>query len=493
MHETVDPGYLDAAAALLCEKSFFEFVTEAWKVIEPGTSFVDSWHVRAICDHLEACTRGQIRRLVINVPPRCMKSRLVSVFWPAWSWLARPHSRWLFASYSQHLSLRDSLHCRDVIQSPWYQRNWGRHFMLREDQNQKNRFDNNRTGFRLATSPAGLGTGEGGDFIVADDPHNVATAESDTQRKSVLRWWDQSMSTRGNDPRTVCHVVVMQRLHEADLAGHLLEQGGYEHLCLPMEFESDRRCVTSLGWRDPRSRDGALLCPQRFPREEVDELKKRLGLYGGAGQLQQRPAPLEGGLFRRAWFQIVPLSPVGYVSRVRYWDLAASTTGDYTCGALLSRDAQGAFYVEDIVRGRWTPTQRDQIIQQTARQDGYAVRIILEQEPGSAGKSVSEYLGRALAGFTVSFDRPTGPKAVRAEPLASQAGVNNVFLVAADWNQSFIDELCVFPNGRFDDQVDAASGAFRLLAQFCAKPGLPAFLRIERDPRRHGGLIKRHR
>lgn len=144
---------------------------------------------------------------------------------------------------------------------------------------------------------------------MADDPHNVIEAESDAQREAVLHWWDQSMSTRGNDPRTVVHVVVMQRLHERDLSGHLLEQGGYEHLCLPMEFEPRRRCVTSLGWRDLRQREGELLCPGRFPRQEVDELQRRLGLYGTAGQLQQRPAPLDGGLFRRSWFRVVAAPP----------------------------------------------------------------------------------------------------------------------------------------------------------------------------------------
>ncbi len=475
--ELVDPGYLDAAAARLCELSFFEFVQEAWKVVEPGTRMIPSWHVRVICQHLEACNRGQIRRLIINIPPRCMKSRLVSVFWPAWVWISRPHTRWLFASYAHHLSLRDSLHCRDVIQSSWYQRNWGDRFRLRDDQNQKTRFDNTRTGFRLASSTGGVGTGEGGDFIVADDPHNVTEAESDVQRNAVLHWWDQSMSTRGNDPRTVCHVLVMQRLHEQDLSGHLLEQGGYDHLCLPMEFEPGRACVTSLGWRDPRTREDELLCPKRFPRREVDELKRRLGLYGTAGQLQQRPAPLDGGLFQRRWFQIAAQRPRA-ARRVRYWDLAAAVDGDYTCGALLSRTQQGTFYVEDVRRGRWNPTQRDNIILDTANLDGREVQIILEQEPGSAGKSVTTYLTRKLAGFNVSFDRPTGSKAVRAQPLASQCGIDNVLLVRGEWNQAYLDELCVFPNGRYDDQVDASSGAFLWLARFRAHSGPPKMLSI---------------
>ena len=266
--EKLDAETLEAGVTRLCEISLRDFVDEAWPVVEPTTTLVPGWHVDAVCEHLEACTRGELRRLIINVPPRCTKSLLVSVFWPAWVWTTMPSKRWLFGSYAADLSVRDSLRRRDVILSRWYQQRWGGRFGLRYDQNQKMRFDNDRTGFRLATSTGGIGTGEGGDVIVADDPHNVIEAESDAQRRSVRRWWDQSMSTRGNDPTTVCHVVVMQRLHERDLCGHLLAQGGYEHLCLPMEFEPARRCVTSLGWSDPRSGEAELLCPGRFARAE---------------------------------------------------------------------------------------------------------------------------------------------------------------------------------------------------------------------------------
>ena len=463
----IDAAYLDAAVTRLCELSLPDFVEEAWHVVEPGTKYVPSWHVGAICQHLEACTRGEIRRLIINIPPRCMKSLLVCCFWPAWVWITRPSARWLFASYSHHLSVRDSLRCRDIIQSPWYRRRWGNRFRLRSDQNQKTRFDNSRSGFRLASSTGGVGTGEGGDFIIADDPHNVIQAESDAERQNVLHWWDQSMSTRGNDPRTVCHVVIMQRLHERDLSGHLLEQGGYEHLCLPMEFEQDRKCFTSIGWQDPRKREGALLCPNRFPREEVAELKLRLGSYGGAGQLQQRPAPAEGGMFQRSWFPIVRAAPAGsHVRRVRYWDLAAAIEGDFTCGVLMSRDQKGLFYVEDVLRGQWTPAERDAIIIQTAELDGYGVEIVIEQEPGAAGKSVTDWLKRCLAGYFVRDHRPTGAKEVRAQPFSAQCEAGNVRLVAADWNRAYIDEHCLFPNGRYDDQVDASSSAFSRLARY---------------------------
>jgi predicted phage terminase large subunit-like protein len=485
-HE-IDPAMLAEANKLACEESLFEFVLSAWRVVEPGTRFVNTWHIRAICEHLEACTQGRIRRLVINMPPRSMKSLLVSVFWPAWSWIKKPHSRWLYCSYAHHLSIRDSLHCRDVILSPWYQERWGDRFRLRHDQNSKIRFDNDRSGFRLASSTGGVGTGEGGDFIVADDPHNVVDAESDLERTGVLHWWDQSMSTRGNDPRSVCHVIVMQRLHEADLSGHVLAQGGYEHLFLPMEFESDRRCETSIGWKDPRFLDGQLLCPARFGRHEVRELKTRLGSYGYAGQFQQRPVPRGGGMFKRHWFNVVRARPRGdEIVRVRYWDLAAAVEGDYTVGVLMAHRPDKTIVVEDVVRGQWTPADRDAVILQTAEIDGYDVMVDFEEEPGSAGKSVSFWLKKLLMGYSVFASRPTGQKEVRAQPFAAQCEAGNVSLVAGAWNVDYLDELCMFPSGRNDDQVDASSGAFIRLTRCGAPATGPDSMHRETAPR--GGI-----
>ena len=483
---TIDPRYLEAATTRLCEESLEDFVEEAWPVVEPGVKYVPSWHIGAICEHLEACTRGEIRRLIINIPPRCMKSFLVCVFWPTWVWITKPHTAWLFSSYSHQLSMRDSLRCRDVIQSRWYQQRWGNRFRIRSDQNQKTKFVNDHSGFRMASSTAGVGTGEGGDFIIADDPHNVVEAESDAERKNVHHFWGQSMSTRGNDAKTAVHVVIMQRLHERDLTGYLLEEGGYEHLCLPMEYEPDRRCVTSIGWKDPRKREGELLCPDRFPPKEVAELKTRLGSYGSAGQLQQRPAPAGGAMFQRAWFDIVPVRQAGYLRRVRYWDLAAAVEGDFTVGCLMSRDADGFFYVEEILRGQWSPAERDHIIMQTAKMDGLEVEIVLEQEPGAAGKSVIDWLRRNLAGYAVWPDRPTGAKEVRAQPYAAQCEGRNVKLVAGPWNREYLDEMCIFPYGAHDDQVDSSSGAFMRISRY------PTFVSLPEPQRPQENLFVRH-
>ena len=193
--------------------------------------------------------------------------------------------------------------CRRLIESPWYQERWGDRFALTSDQNTKGRFDNNRSGYRLATSVGGAATGEGGDRIVCDDPHNVQEAESDSVRKATIDWWDVVMSTRVNDPKTAAKVVVMQRCHQQDLSGHLLEQGGWEHLCLPAEYEGPRVRHLDRLCR-PAQRTRANCCgPSGSAPRRSKTLKRSLGSYAAAGQLQQRPSPAGGGMFKRHWFR----------------------------------------------------------------------------------------------------------------------------------------------------------------------------------------------
>ncbi|HSU66593.1 MAG TPA: hypothetical protein VLJ39_06965, partial [Tepidisphaeraceae bacterium] len=302
-HPHAGPGTLACPEPRDGAQSLRGFIKLAWPVLEPATSYVDGRHIHAVAEHLEAVTRGQIQNLLINLPPRHMKSLTVSVFWPAWEWIAAPHRKWLFASYAASLSVRDSVRCRRLIESPWFQSLWGDRFQLTTDQNEKMRFDNDRSGSRIATSVGGAATGEGGDRVVVDDPHNVTERESDSIRRATLEWWDQTMSTRLNDPKTGARVIVMQRIHEKDLAGHVIEQGGYEHLYLPAEFEAGRRCVTSLPWADERTIERELLWPERISEFQISDFKLRLGPSGYAGQFQQRPVPAGGARFQREWFR----------------------------------------------------------------------------------------------------------------------------------------------------------------------------------------------
>ena len=299
-----------------CEGSFVHFVREAWSNIEPGNELVWGWHMNAICTHLEAVYYGEISRLLINVPPGFSKSLLTSVFFPSWCWAKDPHMRFLCASHTQSLAIRDSTKMRRLIQSEWYQRRWGDKIVLTGDQNAKTKFENTEAGFREAVA-AGSITGSRGDIVIIDDPHSVEGAASDAMRASTIEWFLEAVPTRLNNPAPVYNddgeivkpassiVVIMQRLNEADVSGVILDKNlGYEHLCLPMEFEADRRCETSIGFVDPREEEGELLFPERFPHEVVERDKKVMGPYATAGQFQQRPSPRGGGIIQRSWWQL---------------------------------------------------------------------------------------------------------------------------------------------------------------------------------------------
>lgn len=271
-------------------RSFPEFVEQAWHVPEPTTPFVPGIHVDAICTHLQAVTEGRIRDLIINVPPGHAKSLITAVFWPAWSWIDHPEIRWIFATYRADLTVRDAVKCRRLIESDWYRSRWGDKFHLREDQNEKNHYENDKTGYRVVVT-VGSGTGERGDIVVVDDPTSVDQAESDAERTTANEWWNGTMATRLNDLRTGHRVVIQHRLHQDDLTGNLLEKGGYDVLMLPEEFEPERACVTSIGWKDPRTQPGELLWPKKNGPDEIAKINRHLGSYRYAGQYQQRPSP----------------------------------------------------------------------------------------------------------------------------------------------------------------------------------------------------------
>lgn len=472
----------------MAEQSLYEFVRQAWHIVEPDWPFLPGWHIEAICTHLEAVANGTIRNLLINLPPGHCKSRICNVFFPAWVFARQPSARFFHASYAQELATRDSIDCRYIIESDWYRDRWGHVVKLVDDQNQKIKFGTTEHGWRMATSVGGRGTGEHPDFIIVDDPHNVRQAESEVERKDCRDWWDCTISSRGLI-RGVRKVVIMQRLHVSDLSGHILERGGFDHICLPYRYEPDRMSPTTIGWNDPRETPGEILWPQ-VPEQMIqafDAFAPRLN----AGQLQQRPVPEGGSLFRREWFETVSHVPVGAQVAVRYWDKGGTADGgDYSAGVLMVSHG-GLWYVVDVVRGRWSIRERNQIICQTAQLDSQnfpQLTTVVEQEPGSGGKESAEFTVRQLAGFHVRVDRVTGSKLVRSQPLADQSEAGHVRLVRGAWNYAFVEELSVFPAGDHDDQVDAASGAFSWTLRTPAYQA-PTTMRRTIDPRRFGILI----
>ena len=304
---TLDLPSLDEIDRELTRRSFREFVPLAWPIIEPATPFVDNWHIGAICEHLQAVHDGQIQNLLINVPPGHMKSLLVSVFFPAWLWGPGgcPDWRMIFASYAQNLAVRDSMKTRAVIESSWFQSLFSPDWELCDDHNSKSSFANTASGFRMCAGVGGQSTGHRGDLLVVDDPLNAKEQQSEAVREEVLFWWDQAFANRLNNLRTGRRIIIMQRLHVKDLAGHVLEREPerWTHLRLPSLFEPERRCVTSIGWSDPRKDSGELLFPKMFPAEIIESEKKRLRPMGFSGQHQQQPTPDEGIKFKRQWFR----------------------------------------------------------------------------------------------------------------------------------------------------------------------------------------------
>lgn len=447
-------------------RSLKEFTKNSWPTIEPGRDFYDNWHIDAISDHLQAVVEGKIRRLIINIPPRHMKSISVAVALPAWTWTIQPQKRFLFASYAASLSVRDSVKCRRLIDSQWYRNHFGDVFKLTGDQNQKQRFENDKTGHRIATSVDGALTGEGGDIIVIDDPHNVREAESSAVRQSVLDWWDQAMQSRLNDPKTGAFIIIMQRVHENDLTGHILanEYDDWDHLCLPARYEIGHPTPTqtSLGFTDPRVEEGSLLWPERIDDLTLSKLEKSLGSYASAGQLQQRPMPKGGGILKAEWW--VPwesddLPEIEYV--IQSWDTAFSTKEKTSYSA---RTTWGVFrkygmmnaIVIDMWYDRVTYPELRRIAQE-AYYDYDPDAVLIEKK--ASGQSLLQDL--RIAGIPVLEYMPDRDKEARAHASSALLEDGRIYFPSnRKWAKDLIDICSAFPAGENDDIVDTCTQAW---------------------------------
>jgi hypothetical protein len=452
----------DAIEAEICKRILKQFLVKVWPIIEPEHPFVDNWHIDLICEDLEALERGDWDREIFNIPPGTLKSILIDVVFPAWVWARDARKSFVFASYSDNLTIRDNRKLRMIIESEWYSKHY--HVKLVDDQNAKKKFSNTAGGWSLASSVGGTGTGEHPNYFITNDPITAQQARSATERGNANDWFDRTVSSRGIVVN-VRQIVVMQRLDENDLSGHLLKRGGWKHLALPMRYEVKREPTEKdpIGYtpepRDPRRTAGELLFPALFTEAKVKKLEIDLGMYGVAGQLQQRPSPEGGGLFKREWFAIVDAAPV-VARRVRGWDTGGTEDGgDWTCGVRIA-EANGIFYVEDVAREQVGPNGVLVMLKQLAASDGRAVSQREEREGGSAGIAVINQHLRLLVGYDYAGVTITGDKVTRSKPFRAQCEGGNVRLVRGPWNETYIRELCDFPVGAHDDQVDASGCAF---------------------------------
>mgnify|MGYP003631590529 CR=1 FL=1 len=453
----------------LAERRLYKFVEQVWPTVEPTTPFQAGWHIEAVCDHLEGLAKRQIRNLLILIPPRHTKSLTSSVCFNPWLWIREPSSRFMYASYSGGLSTEHAVLSRRVIESDWYQERWGSIFKLTTDQNIKTYYENTKRGYRISTSVGGTVTGHGADFLGLDDPHNLEKIHSEVERINVYQFYKKVWHSRLNDPKTGCRFCIMQRGHQDDIAARMMGEFGYEVLMLPTEYDPKRSTVTSLGFKDPRTEAGELLCPERKGALEVAE-DKRIKGRDFETQDNQNPQHEEGMMFKRSWFQIVDAMPVkGRVSTARFWDCAATEPRpgkdpDYTVGTKVSKFEDGLYYVEDVVRGRWSPRIVDETIYNTAAMDGRVVKVVEEQEPGASGKSVIANHTQMMAGFDYEGKAPSGAKTTRWRPFAVQCEAGNVRLKRAEWNQDWLQEMGTVPEARHDDQADSVAGAFEKVA-----------------------------
>lgn len=456
------------------DESFVGFVRAFWPILEPSTPLAWGWALDAVCEHMEAVYRGDIKRLVIAIPPGMAKSMISSVMFPAWVWTKSPGFRILGFSYSEHLSLRDSRKMKQLIESDRYT-SWYPHVKLESDQRSAGMYSNTEKGFRMATSVGGTVTGARGDLLILDDPISVGQADSEAEREKALRFMTETLPTRVNNEDSRI-MIIAQRIHEMDPSGWVMSQyKNWDRLVLPMFYEKDHPTPskTALGFVDPRKEEGELLFPERFSKKYLEEdlipqMMSHGGEYAVSGQLQQRPSPRGGGMFKVEHLQVLretELPPI--VEWCRGWDLAATVSAKaaFTAGALMGRDADGNIYLADMCHLRGTPREVEMAILACAHRDPVGTVQDLPQDPGQAGKAQKAHMARLLSGYDVRFGLESGSKEMRAAPLAAQAEAGNFYMVKADWNSKFLGELSTFPAGRYKDQVDACSRAYARLVQ----------------------------
>lgn len=467
-----------AVEAAYLPKDLHEYTRRAWHILEPARRFIDGWHIGMISEHLEAMARRELKFVVFNVPPGSMKSLMINVMFPSWVWASRPSERFLCLGAADDLPTRDSMKCRRLIESPWYQERWQHVYQLTSDQNAKTKYENDKTGVRGIASFAGGILGERAGFILVDDPHKTDTAESDSVREGKLRKFREEVYTRREDENAVVGII-MQRLNARDLSGFVLAEGWADaHVCIPMRYE-ERRKVWVKGMdlrpenRDPRTREGELMCPKRFPESEVVKTEGVLGSFAAAGQLQQRPTPRGGGIVRHEWWRYYdPTKPFPYFTIIiDSWDCSFkdTKTSAFVSGQMWA--IPGHAPSERILLRRthkrmtFTETLKAMKAQREWLEERGLTRNALLIEDKANGTAIIDTLKTIESGIIAI--EPEGSKEARAQAVSPQIEAGNVILPNPSHYpqiEAFTSEWEEIPNGAFWDDVDAASQALSYLA-----------------------------
>ncbi len=432
-----------------------KFVELAWPIVEPDQPFVNSWHIDLLCEHYEACLRGEIPRLVVNLPPGMSKSRLTCVFFPTWAWLQNPGLRFMHASFDIELTMRDAGDALGLMQSDWFRNRWGEKFILPKNSpvgNIKNSVD----GWRFACSVGGKATGRHANIQLIDDPTKPKGMTKENLEET-RRWLQNTMASRWRKPGVNSRILIMQRLHVDDLARTMLDEGAV-HVNLPMEFKPQLRCQTKWG-KDERTEPGELLCPERFDEAAVATLKREMGGLVASAQLDQDPVPEGGAIFKLDWFKHYKIAPEKFDETIQSWDCTfkGADDSDFVVGQVWGRKG-GEYWLLDQVKGRWTFSQTLAEIRKLSRKWPKVTTKLIEDKAN--GSAVIDTLQKELSGILPI--NPEGGKEARANAVSPLFEAGNVYIpepTAQSWIDDYTTELCKFPLATNDDQVDGTTQA----------------------------------
>lgn len=437
----------------LLTEDFSCFVRWCFQELCPGQDYYHGWHLDALHWRLAQAGKGHIRRLIVNQPPRSLKSVSASVALPAWLHGLDPKRRIVCVSYSDELARKNARDYRSIVQSAWYRREFPQ-MRISKSKNTETEVVTTQHGFRLATSISGTLTGRGGDIIIIDDPIKPAEAMSDAERRRVNEWYDTTLLSRLDDPRTGVILLVMQRLHEDDLTGHLLRKGGFEHLRLPAIADQDLEIPVG-----PDSvhlfRVGEALHPERADLVELEKTRKAMGSLVFSAQFLQAPIPIEGNLVQRAWLRhyAQPRSRDSFIKIVQSWDAASKTSSEADWSVCTTwGTTQNEAWLLDRIRGRW---EYPELLRQCrAQADIHRPHAILIED-SSNGAALIQTLFQETA-LPVIAVKPKLDKETRVTQISHLFESGRVhFPESASWLAEFEEELLGFPNARYNDQVDS--------------------------------------
>ena len=459
----INPTINEYHAAL--RHDFCGFIERSFYELNPETEFLVNWHIEVMAAELEACRRGETKRLIINLNPRALKSHCTTVAFPAWLLGHDASAQIICVSYGQDLANKHAIDCRTLLGSDFYQSIFSTR--LSSEKQAVQEFMTTQKGVRLATSVGGVLTGRGASYIIIDDPQKPEETLSDTQRKTTNQWFDQTLYSRLNDKRTGCIIIVTQRLHEDDLVGHVLSQSNWKVVRFPAIAEEDESydIKTPYATRHFHRRAGEALHPAREPLDVLQNIRETQGEYHFSGQYQQAPAPFGGGMVKVAWFKTYTTKelPSKFDLILQSWDTANKPTqlADYSvCTSWGVKDKQ--VYLLHVLRKRLDyPALKRAVIEQA---HAFQPTEILIEDKSSGTQLIQELIHEGMYG--VRRYEPTMDKVMRLHSVTSTIENGFVHLPEkAEYLAEFLHELTSFAKAKYDDQTDSTSQALEWLKQ----------------------------